>query len=601
MQAHSRRKNLAFAVIFAGMILLAPMAGVANEDLANATFAEATELVEQARQTGSLGERWTFYETARAYLSQISGSLSGTDLARRLWVEETTEGALYDNVKRELLLTGSAVCERNLAAACVLRFARDVHLIIGAVRAEEFLVEIAKAQAAAGDISGAFASIETISAYSFRDALPPIMTAMVKAGDLAGALAKAKGFPRRGDHDVALSSIVQVLSEKGYVADGGGVATQIGDAGARSLAVATLAGIGPLDQAGHDPSALFADALGLAETVDDAKARAKLLFRIAEIQLTVDNIIGARETLAAAFAAARAISDPYDRNHVLDVGYWYSNTEISDAARAVKDEFRKTAARIDETRNPIDGMLYDAEAKIELGDIAGAKESLGQAREIALKAKTEYRRSYSLYRVIRVRTLMGDIGGAMADWRLIPPSESSYSSVRELIALAEAKAGDIEGLNDLLETIDKQFARHLLLQWKIIPELAKNGWFPAAHRFAGEIDKSAWGYSRAMVAIAKGEAEAGDFSAALATARSIATAHGRANALSVIAAEHFNRGRVNDAKRLLLTAFRGMFGPSGLPSGEGSEYSSGLRAIGRSDVQAFTNIGRVLADIETGG
>ncbi|MFQ5783610.1 MAG: hypothetical protein ACE5H8_02150 [Alphaproteobacteria bacterium] len=597
MRIRSFRKYL--AVVFACMILLAPMAGVANEDVAKATFAEAVELIEQARQTDSLDERWTFYETARAYLRQIRRSLSGTDLARRLGDEETTERALYDNVKRELLLTGKAVCEQEFTAACVLRFARDVHLIIDVVGADEFLVEISKAQAVAGDISGAFESIETIHSFPFRDALPPIMAAMVKRGELDEALAKAKGLYRRRDRDVALSSIVQALAEKGYVADGRGVAAQIGDAGARSLAVATLAGVSPLDQGGHDPSALFAEALALAETVDDAKARAELLFKIAEIELTVDNIVGARETLAAAFTAARAISEPYDRYHVPYVGYWYSKAEISDAARAVKDEFRKTAAQIDETRNPIDDVLYDAEAKIKMGDIAAAKESLRQAREIALKMESATQRSYNLGRVIRVRALMGDIAGAMADWSLIPLSDKSYSYVRELIARAQAKAGDIEGLNDLLETIDEQPARHRLLKWKIIPELAKNGWLLDAHRFAGEIDKLAWGYSRAMVAIAKAESAAGFFDLALRTARSISTADGRANALSEIAAEHLKKGRASDAKRLLLMAFRGMFGPNGLPPGEGWDYNSGLFAIGRSDVQAFTNIGGQLAEIET--
>ena len=596
MGAHSRRKNLAFAG-FAGMVLLAPMAGVANEDVAKATFTEATELVELARQTGSIGERWTFYETARAYLSQISGSLSGTDLAHRLWDEETTEGALYENVKRELLLTGKAACEQEFTAACVLRFARDLHLIIDVVGADEFLVEISKAQAVAGDISGAFESIETVHSNPFRNALPPIMTAMVERGELGEALAKANGLYRRGDRDVALSSIVQALAEKGYLADGRGVAAQIDDAGGRSLAVATLAGARPLDNGGHDPSALFAEAFALAETIDDATARAKLLFRIAEIQLTVDNNVGARETFVAAFAAARAISEPYDRYYVPYVGYWYSNGEISAAARAVKGEFRNTAAQIDDNREPTDDVLYDAEAKIELADIAGAKELLRQAREIALKMESEDSREHALGRIIQLRSRMGDIGGALADWALIP--DSTYA--RERIALAQAKAGDIEGLNDLLETIDEQSARHTLLKWKIIPELAKNGWLPYAHRFAGEIDKLAWGYSRAMVAIAKGESAVGDFDLALRTARSITTADGRANALSEIAAVHSKNGRASDAMRLLLMAFRGMFGPNGLPPGEGWDYNSGLNAIGRSDVQAFTNIGRVLADIETGG
>ena len=605
MRAHSLRKIVASAG-FAGMVLLAPAAGVANEDVAKATFAEATELVEQARQTDSLSERWTFYETARAYLSQIRDSLSGTDLARRLGDEATTEGALYENVKRELLLTGKAVCERNLTAACILRFARDVLRIINPVSGDDFLVDVAKSQAAVGDVAGAFATIETVHSISYREALPPIMTAMVKTGDLAEALAKAKGFPRRRDRDVALSSIVRALAEKGDVANGGGVAAQIGEAGARSLAVATLAGSSPLEEEGHDPSVLFAEALGLAETVDDAKARAKLLFKIAEIQLTVDNNVGARETFVAAFAAARAISDPRGRYHLLNAGYRYSNAELSDSARAVKDEFRKTAAQIDETRNPIDDPIDDARAKIKSGDIAGAKESLRQAREMVLEIESADSRNFNLYRIIKLRSMIGDIDGALADWALMPsPSrDASYSRAqaahaRDPIARALAKAGDIEGLNGLLETVDDQLERDSLLLWQVIPSLAENGWTGEAHRFAGELVELSWRLSQAMVVIAKGEAAVGDFEAALATAGSITQRNDRAKAFSEIAVAHFNKGRQNEAKKLLMMAFREMFGPGGILSGKRSVYSSDLQYISVFDSEAFKKIGEVLAEIET--
>lgn len=225
----------------AATLCITPVAARADEDAARVAFNDALELIEQACKTPSLAERWTLYETAHSYMDQITEVYPGSDLANRMGREETVDGTRFAYVKRELLKTGKAVCEQDFSARCVLRVAFNTVQIAHPPHPGDIYLEITKAQAAVGDIAGAFATIEMASSADFTEAIPSIMAAMVRAADLDGALAKAKGIYRRRDRNLALVSIVWALAEEGDFANGRLVAAQIDDASTRARALATVA------------------------------------------------------------------------------------------------------------------------------------------------------------------------------------------------------------------------------------------------------------------------------------------------------------------------------------------------------------------------
>ena len=594
MAIHGLRKRLVFAGV-ACMLLLAPVAGIAGEDAAKAAFAEAVEIVEQARQTDSLDERWTFYETAREYMSQIRRMLWGTDLARRLWDEWTTEGALYAETTRAVLETGKAACEQDFTAACVLRFARDSVRIVDGASSDQYLVEIARAQAAAGDTAGAFATIEPVHSFTYRETLPTILTAMVMVGDLAGALAKARAYPRRQDRDHALLSVVRASAAERDMVNGRLIAAEIEGTADRSIALATVASADPTSKGGRE--ILYAESLSLAERLVEAKERTSVLLYIAALQYGAGDIDLAGETVEVALTAARAMPNVSTHDYMITIGL--ERFRKAGADRVFVDQLRGEISAIDDGRSPIEDFLDAAKSKFEAGDVPGAIEILDQARNMALASESEDDRGYFLVRIIADRSEMGDIGGALADWALIQGSNREWAGCK--IAVAQAKVGDIEGIRKLLTAGGNDTSNEPELGYEIIPALAQNGYFTHAHELAATMDNDYFLHGEAMIEIAKGEAAEGSFDAAMATAGSIVYRDARARALSEIAAAHFSMGRLNEANRHLMMAFQEMFGPDGILPVKTSAYVGSLHDLNVYDWKGFMKIGKVLAEIETGG
>ena len=592
-------KRFIFAVI-TSVVMLAPMAGIANEEAAEVAYSEAVELIEQARRTESLGEQWTFYESARETMSQILSSLPGTELGRRMWDDDTLEGSLYAETKRAVLETGKAVCGQDFTAACVLRYARNAILIVDGASSDNYLMKIALAQASIGDIAGAFVSIESVHSLTYREVLPTIMAAMVAAGNLEGALTRARANLRRQDRDLALLSVVRALAVDQDVLNGRLIAAEIESAAEQSLALAAMAGADPTPERAAEWEALFADAVSLAKGIADASKRTTVLFEIAAHQLGVGEHGFARQTIVLALAAAQAITDIYDRSYVMSVAMGpFETAQKTDADQAVINELRSAMVNIDESRTPIENFLDAAKLKFGAGDLAGAITILDQGRDMALTSESEEDRGYFLVRIIADRSEMGDIDGALADWALMP--DGAYESGWRDIAVAQAKVGDIDGVKKLLMANGGSSSNEPELAYMIIPALAQNGYFSYAHYFAASLDIDYIHYEEAMIEIAKGEASAGKFHAALAAAGSIGGRDARARAISEIAAAHFSMGRLDEANRHLKIAFQEMFGPGGILSVTNSSYSRSLYDLNVFDWQAFHKIGQVLGEIEASG
>ena len=533
-------------------------------------------------------------------MSQIRRSLSSTDLAYRLLDEWSMEGELYDKTTRAVLETGKEVCEQDFTAACVLRYARNAVLIVDGASSDDYLTKIALAQVAAGDIAGAFITIEPVHSITYREILPTILTAMVMAGDLSGALTKARAFPRREDRDLALLSILQALAAEGDIVNSRLVAMEIDGAADFSVALATVASAGRSSEEVVERQALFTEAVGMANDIAIAKKRASLLFEIAALQLKVGERSNARKTIILALAAAQDVTDIYHRSHMMHIALQqFEKAQHTGADQEVVNELRSAMVRIDESRTPVEDFLDAAKSKFGAGDLAAAIAILDQGRGTALASLSGNDRAYFLVRMIDDRSEMGDIDGALADWSLMP--DGAYAWGWQDIAVAQAKVGDIDGIEKLLMANGGSSSNGPVLAYKIIPALVKSGFFSYAHYFAASLDVDYIYYERAMVEIAKGEASAGNFDAALAAADSIGGREARARAISEIAAAHFNKGMKDEAKRHLMIAFQEMFGPDGILSVKSSTYVRSLNDLNVFDWKAFNKIGQVLGEIEAGG
>lgn len=593
------RNHLAFAFA-AGVALLAPMAGIASEEAAEAAFWEAVEIVEKAKRADTLSGRWTYYETARVYMSQIRSSLSSTDLAYRLLDKFTMEGALYAETTRAVLETGKAVCEQDFTAVCVLRYARNTVLIVNGASSDNYLVEIALAQAAAGDFVGAFISIEPVHSITYRETFPKILKAMVKAGNLSGALTKAQAFQRSEDRDLAFLSINKALAGKLDVVNSRLVSAEIDGAADRAVALATVAGADRSPEGVVEREALFTEAVGMANDVANAEKRASLLFEIAALQLEVGEIGIARETIVLALAAAQDVHDIYDRSYMMRIALeQFEKAQHTEADQALVNELRSAMMRIDESRTPVEDFLDAAKSKFEAGDLAGAIAIMDQGRDKALASESKDDRDYFLIRIIADRSMMGDIHGALADWALM--SDGAYESGWHEIAVAQAKVGDIDGIRKLLMADGTEIFNEPVLRYKIIPTLVQNGYFAYAHKLADTMDKDYFLHEEAMIEIAKGEASASNFDEALAAADSIAGRDTRSRAFSEIASAHLSAGMREEANRYLMIAFQTMFGPGGILSVKFSTYTRSLYDLNVSDWEAFNMIGQVLGEMEAGG
>lgn len=490
-----------------------------------------------------------------------------------------------------------AQCEKDFNAVCVLQIALDRYLGIGYPHYDDFLTTLAVTAAGVGDIESAIKSLDAASIYAVSDAIPALMSAMLRTGRLDDALAKANDFLVDGDTGIAMISIVRALVAMGDVENSFMVAREIEYRGDRALALATIAASDHFNSDEAARTVLFAEAVELAEEVGEAIRRAGYLFQIAALRLVVEDSVGAADTIKTALAAARRVQDNHARSIMLNNSIWmFRNQKYSDAGNALAFRLYRAMDRLDDNRTFIDGYIDAAETTFKIGHVTAAVQILDQARDIALLSQSIDKREYFLLRIIAVRSRFGDIDGALADLTFMPYGDRK--GAWKNIAVAQAAIGDIEGIEKLLEAFTNAAPKYEYtfvqitdnpVRYKIIPALLQNGYLKAAYDFAADMDKGYIYYDEAMIEIAAAEAAAGNFDAAFLITDSLDEPDVCARCLVRIAAEYLNQGRMTEARMTLKTAYHQVI--------DQDPDDTTSRRIG---AQSLLKIGVVLAAVESG-
>lgn len=513
-------------------------------------------------------------------------------------VFESSEAVGRDeNQPLATLDSDKAQCEKDFNAVCVLQIALDRYLGIGFPLYDDFLTTLAVSAAELGDIEGAIKSFDAASIYAVRDAIPSLMSAMLRAGRLDDALAKANELPRDGDTGIAMISIVRALVAMGDVENSFTVAREIEYHGDRALALAIIAASDHFNSDKAARTVLFAEAVELAETIAVAIRRAGYLFQIAALRLAVEDIGGAEDTIETAFDAARRVQDNHARIGMRNRSFGvFRNQKNSDAVNTVVSRLYRAMKRLNGIRTFIGGYLNAAETTFKIGHVTAAVQILDQARDIALLSQSTVKLEYFLWRIIAARSRFGDIDGALADVTLMPSGDRRGAWMD--IAVAQAKVGDIEGIEKLLEAFTNAAPKqeYIFVQitdnpvrYKIIPALLQNGYLKAAYDFAADMDKGYIYYDEAMIEIAAAEAAAGNFDAAFLIPDIFDQPDVRARCLVRIATEYLNQGRMTEARMTLKTAYHQVI--------DQDPDDSTSRRIG---AQSLLKIGVVLAAVESG-
>ncbi len=553
------RVSRAALAIVALLALTSPL-GAAEEHPATVTLRDAVELVDQARRTDSLDERWTLYETALSYLNQIIRVFYRTEIGDRLWHDQTTGGISVFDVVRPLWETGIAVCEKTFSAGCVLRLALDALQISRPIHSAQFLTQLIEAQAAVGDIAAALATAEQVVLASYPRDVKPILVAMVKAGQSARAIDMARGFDRGRARDSALFSISRAIVETGETELARETAAAIEGPGRRASALAAVAAIGSFDPNPGERAALFEEAIAIAdnfERVTDCFFEhcrpASILFDVARRQFEAGERDDAQRTFAKALADSRAIPKWWIRSSILTtVFYTYSDAARRALAPGLVEEFMAIATAEDNISGRVTLQTRAAFAAHRLGEPARARSILERARAIALEAKPSD--VDGVFRtLLRKHLRIGDIQGGLATIEVIPAGiHSAYheGNILELLA----KAGDFERIRRVQEPL-VDYRKWRNIRYHIAPSLTDIGALAEVRDLAGEIE---WVWEREDIwaAVAKAQAAAGAVDDAVATARSLSDPLRRAATLRGIAAAEFEAGHKESAEGLLLDGFR---------------------------------------------
>ena len=221
------------AVIAVFLALATPVRADDNSD-ANRLFVEAMQAWKQAEamQVDSLKQAETRLELLQAIeanLNRIVDHHSRSDLAVQLMlgsvgplnldtlpalIEEAEELMMSVLVWEQILAGDIHNAQRGLAHMAIL----DAQTIEDADLRSSRLSEIAEAQAAAGDVSGALETAQTIEIADRRcRALRGIVEAQGAAGDVSGALETAQMHEDAGDRSLALSEIAEAQAAAGDV------------------------------------------------------------------------------------------------------------------------------------------------------------------------------------------------------------------------------------------------------------------------------------------------------------------------------------------------------------------------------------------------
>lgn len=177
-------------LLLVGILCLSVVPTSADDSAqANRLLVEAAKLFRQANQTEA-AERLTLLEGAFAKLNEIIEDHPSRDLAVRLITDQPIGILSLGNVAR-------TVCEEQIQAGKLQSALVAARLITDVKLRDEMLAQIAPAQARAGDIPGALATVQMVSNnranprvdISFRDTVLGLIAGVQaeEAGDIQGA------------------------------------------------------------------------------------------------------------------------------------------------------------------------------------------------------------------------------------------------------------------------------------------------------------------------------------------------------------------------------------------------------------------------------
>ncbi len=360
---------------------------------------------------------------------------------------------------------------------------------------------------------------------------------------LLEGVAEEDAPPRRHFHDAALSAIIAAEAGAGRMASAKEIVAHMTSGNGRAAALARIA----MAEARRDGTGAAAQTLDAAEKEFDraptsgrrtalralASANAAL-GRLPRAQMLLEMLLPDADTPTAGDDLVTALTS---------AGAW--------------TEARRLAERLPPAARP-DGLFVLADALRRAGQMAPAREALRAAiplerqRNVVLAAGEP-----ALLRLLRAQIEIGDRDGALAAIGQLPREERAPYIVAvvaaqqglgkpgaaDAIMLVERLLPELEGVEERVEIL----VRAGVAQAALGDRAAETAAFRRARQEATDGDGQLRHGDTVLARIARGEAEAGDFAAALATSREITAPPTRDVVLLLIVEAQAGAGEVAEA------------------------------------------------------
>ncbi len=353
---------------------------------------------------------------------------------------ELVEQAVAENKSSQEEAVDPEVCFETPTARCLLN---EAIVASGKITKVDFrdwaLGDIATAQAVSGDVTGALTSASRMAdARLLLTALGKIARVQARAGNFAEERLTAQALPDNRMQAEALLELASAEFEAGRLEDSGetladalAVAEQIDDVRWR---IGLLSNIAVIQMKAGDPTAAamsFESGMALAGQLRSAGEQSRPLGEIASAQVKVGNLGEALDTVAQ-------IEDADHRTPVLIL----AAEALADSGN-IDDAF-ETAISIQDARYRVVALGRVAVAQQLAGKPDAARSTVSEARAITEGIEFGYAYSFALSRLVQAQAQIGDITGAMKTAEIIE-DERLRAHAFWSIAAAQIKAGDDEG------------------------------------------------------------------------------------------------------------------------------------------------------------
>jgi tetratricopeptide (TPR) repeat protein len=356
---------------------------------AEAAMALVNEIVEVtlrcltlSRSAEALAKRGNS-ESARMFIQSALESLDAVDERRR------TEPLRA--------IAGAQATAGNISAALA-----SIEMIVGASARAKGLAEIAQIQAEAGHAGAALATLERIKPVVVRaEALCGTVRKQAEAGDVAGAIATAKLIEPGPDDPEMLVFMAEWAFNHGNLAE---ASEALRTFGRHVLSDRAWGGIVEAQAAAGDVEA----ALATANKITPGWERAWVLARMAEARQSQGDSQGARKAIAAGLAITGRIEEDFQREDGWGViALAQSRVEGAEAALW-------TAARIASADWRVVALSGIARAGAEAGDMTSAHEAVQAALVAADEIKGADDRASAFGRIAVAQADFGDVLGSLS-------------------------------------------------------------------------------------------------------------------------------------------------------------------------------------------